>query len=92
MAGINFRFARVTEEEVLPMLTFLDCVVLLPSLFLLIQLFPLIWVIFRSTNERCHWIKDNISNPNLKNSMLLKNANLNNSIMLKSVSLLLLLK
>ena len=42
MAGINFRFAAVTEEEVLPMLTFLDCVVLLPSLFLLIQLFPLI--------------------------------------------------
>ena len=43
-------------------------------------------VIFHSTNERSHWIKDNISNPNLKNSSLLKNANLNNSILLKKVS------
>ena len=40
-------------------------------------------VIFHSTNERSHWIKDNISNPNLKNSSSLKNANLNNSILLK---------
>ena len=37
-------------------------------------------VIFHFTNERSHWIKDNISNPNL-----------NNSILLKSVQLLLLL-
>ena len=43
-------------------------------------------VVFHSTNERSHWIKDNISNPNLNNSILLKNANLNNSILLKSVS------
>ena len=43
-------------------------------------------VIFHSTNERSHWIKDNISNPYLNNSMLLKNVNLNNSILLKSVS------
>ena len=43
-------------------------------------------VIFHSTNERSHWIKDNISNPNLKNSSSLKNANLNNSILLKKVS------
>ena len=39
------------------------------------------WVIFHSTNERSHWIKDNISNPNLNNSILLKNANLNNSLL-----------
>ena len=42
-------------------------------------------VIFHPTNERSHWTKDNISNPNL-NSILLKNANLNNSILLKRVS------
>ena len=30
-----------------------------------------------STNERSHWIKDNTSNPNLNNNILLKNANLN---------------
>ena len=41
------------------------------------------WVIFYSTNERSHWIKDNIGNPNLDNSILLKNTNLNNSILLK---------
>ena len=29
-------------------------------------------VIFHSTNERSHWIKDNISSPNLNNSILLK--------------------
>ena len=46
----------------------------------------LVGVIFHSTNQRSHWIKDNISNPNLNNSILLKNANLNNSILLKSVS------
>ena len=44
------------------------------------------WVIFHSTNERSHWTKHNISNPNLNNSILLKNSNLNNSILLKSVS------
>ena len=43
-------------------------------------------VIFHSTNKRSHWIKDNISNPNLNNSTSLKNSNLNNSILLKSVS------
>ena len=43
-------------------------------------------VIFHSTNERSHWIKGNINNPNLNNSILLNNANLNNSILLKSVS------
>ena len=37
-------------------------------------------------NKRSHWIKDNISNPNFNNSVLLKNANLNNNILLKSVS------
>ena len=31
-------------------------------------------VIFHSTNERPHWIKDNISNPNPNNSILLKNS------------------
>ena len=36
-------------------------------------------IIFHSTNKRSHWTKDNISNPNLNNSILLKNANLNNS-------------
>ena len=41
---------------------------------------------FHSTNKRSHWTKDNISNPNLNNSILLKNANLNNSILLRSVS------
>ena len=30
-----------------------------------------LWVIFHSTNERSHWIEDNISNPNLNNSILL---------------------
>ena len=43
-------------------------------------------VIFHSTNERSHWIKDIISYPNLNNSILLKNTNPNNSILLKSVS------
>ena len=45
------------------------------------------WVIFHSTNARSHWIKDNISNPNLNNSILLKNANLNNSTLLKNANL-----
>ena len=31
-------------------------------------------VISHSTNERSHWIKDNISNPNLDNSILLKSV------------------
>ena len=31
-------------------------------------------VIFHSTNERSHWITDNISNPNRNNSMLLKSV------------------
>ena len=44
-------------------------------------------VIFHFTNERSHWIKDNISNPILNNSILLKNANLNNSILLKNANL-----
>ena len=44
-------------------------------------------VIFHSTNERSHWTKDNISNPNLNDSILLKNANLNDSILLKNANL-----
>ena len=36
MAGVNSRFAVVTEElEILQMLTFLECVVLSPSLYML---------------------------------------------------------
>ena len=31
-------------------------------------------VIFHSTNERSHWTKDNISKPNLNNSILSKRA------------------
>ena len=41
---------------------------------------------FNSTNERSHWIKDNISNPNLNNTILLKNANPNNRTLLKTVT------
>ena len=44
MAGLNSRFAVVTEEKILQMFTFLECVVLSPSLFMLIQLFSLISV------------------------------------------------
>ena len=40
-------------------------------------------IIFYSTNESTHWVKDNISKPNLNNSILLKNANLDNSILQK---------
>ena len=36
---INFIFMVVTEEEILQMLTFLECVVLSLSLYMLIQLF-----------------------------------------------------
>ena len=43
-------------------------------------------VVFHSTNERSHGTKDNISNPNLNSSILLKNSNINNSILLKRVS------
>ena len=39
MAGVNFRFEVATEEEILQMLTILECVVLLPSLCTLLQLF-----------------------------------------------------
>ena len=31
MVGVNSRFAVVTEEEIFQMLTFHECVVLLPS-------------------------------------------------------------
>ena len=48
-------------------------------------------IIFYSTNESTHWVKDNISKPNLNNSILLKNANLDNSILQKCQLLLLLL-
>ena len=41
MAGINSSFAVVTEE-ILQMLTFLECAVLSSSLYVLIQLFSLI--------------------------------------------------
>ena len=47
----------------------------------------LLGVIFHSSNERSHWIKDNISNANLNNSILLKNTNLNNSILLQNPNL-----
>ena len=40
MAGINFRSSVVTEKEILQMLTFLECVVMSPSLYMLINLFP----------------------------------------------------
>ena len=45
-----------------------------------------IGVIFHYTNERSRWIKDNMTNPNLNNSIVLKSENLNNSILLKSAS------
>ena len=38
MAVVNSRFAVVTEEEILQMFIFLECVVLSPSLYMLIQL------------------------------------------------------
>ena len=44
MACINSRFAVVTQEEFLQTLTFLECVVCHPSLFMLIQLFSSISV------------------------------------------------
>ena len=37
--------------------------------------------------RKISWIKDNIRNPNLNNSILLKNANLNNSVLLKNPNL-----
>ena len=37
IAGVHSRFVVVTEEEILQMLTFLECVVLLPSLYMVIQ-------------------------------------------------------
>ena len=39
MVGVKFRLAAVTEAEILQMLTFLECVVLPPSLYMLIRLF-----------------------------------------------------
>ena len=44
MTGVNFRFAVVTEEEILQMLTYLERVVLSTSLHMLIQLFSSIFV------------------------------------------------
>ena len=41
MADVNFRFAVVTEEKILQMLSFLECVVLSPSLYCTIILFNL---------------------------------------------------
>ena len=37
IAGVNSRVAVVTGEEILQMLTFLECVVLSPNLYVLIQ-------------------------------------------------------
>ena len=37
VAGVNSRLAVMTEEEILQMLTFLERVVLSPSLYMLIQ-------------------------------------------------------
>ena len=39
MAGVNSSLVVVTEEEILQMLIFLECVMLQPSLYLLIHLF-----------------------------------------------------
>ena len=39
VAGVNFCFAVVTEEEILKTLAFLEYTVLSPSLYMLIQLF-----------------------------------------------------
>ena len=39
MAGINTHFAVVSEEGIFQMLVFLECVELLSSLYMLIQLF-----------------------------------------------------
>ena len=39
MVGVKFRLATVTEAEILQMLTFLECVVLPPSLYMPIRLF-----------------------------------------------------
>ena len=44
MDGVNYPIAIVTEKEILQMLTFLECVVLSPSLLMLIRLFSLISV------------------------------------------------
>ena len=44
MASKNFRFAVVTKGEILQMLTFLECVVLSPRSYMLIQLFSSISV------------------------------------------------
>ena len=38
MVGANSHFAVVTVKEILQMLTFLECVVLSPSLYMLIHL------------------------------------------------------
>ena len=45
-AGVGSRFWVATEKEILQMLTFLECVVLLPSLYVIIvnTLFPSIVV------------------------------------------------
>ena len=48
-AGINFHFAIVTEEEILQLLTCLECTVLLPSLYVLTPLFSSIMV------NSCFW-------------------------------------
>ena len=48
-AGINFHFAIVTEEEILQLLTCLECAVLLPSLYVLTPLFSSIMV------NSCFW-------------------------------------
>ena len=39
MAVVNSRFAVVTEKEILQMISFPECVVLSPSLYIVIQLF-----------------------------------------------------
>ena len=39
MAVVNSRFAVVTEKEILQMISFAECVVLSPSLYIVIQLF-----------------------------------------------------
>ena len=39
MAGMNTCVAAVTDEEILQMFTFLECVVLSSSLYMTIQLF-----------------------------------------------------
>ena len=44
MTGVKSRFAVATEEEILQIFTFLESVVLSPSLYMLIQLFSSISV------------------------------------------------